>query len=744
MAGFDALQLAAAALLAARLAGLLAFMAMAGGPGGRRHVPLLLGWGVYTASPVAALTLGATNPWFPALAAAGTIGVAIAALSAFDLLTTGRAAGLIGLTLTVSGAVAIAAPGALGALTVATQAAAVLSLAVAAVAFGSRLRARTPRGYRMLVLLALLHGAFLFALLLARQPPNALSLVGTVGLNVLAIAFFLRLEEDFALAAMRRAEGLAGAIIESVPQRLFFKDLDGAYGIANQLFARDLGVTPDSLVGKKYPALALRGLASSLEDFDARDCGAEGTLRYDVTVTEADEHQVVQVTKSRVRADGEVIGFVGMYEDVTYDRMAEGLLRESESRFRTTFETAGAGISHVSLDGTVLRANRKLAAMLGYEVSELVGGPVSKYVHPRHAREDLGLTGRLLSGELRDFSGERLFIRKDGSSLWVLLCVALARDVAGAPAYFVRVTEDVTELKAARDDLARSKDLLEVRVERRTRELQDAVEEAQSLSEELAATNEELTSANENLTVANQELEEATRVKSAFMASVSHELRTPLNSIIGFSKILLDGLAGPLNDEQSKQMSMVQNAAVRQLELVDTLLDLEKIEAGALRPEPVEFDLAETVREVGDLLAGQAADKGLTLTVETGAGPRMVCTDRRFVWEIVLNLAANAVKYTDAGRVDIALPSPSVPGWFAVRVRDTGCGLDSDEIARIFDPFFQAGEGGRRRLRDSIGLGLAIASGLAEVIGGRIEVRSEPKAGATFTLFAPAECPSAD
>jgi signal transduction histidine kinase len=225
-------------------------------------------------------------------------------------------------------------------------------------------------------------------------------------------------------------------------------------------------------------------------------------------------------------------------------------------------------------------------------------------------------------------------------------------------------------------------------------------------------------------------------MKSAFLATMSHELRTPLNSIIGFTGIVLQELAGPLNPEQAKQLGMVRSSARHLLALINDVLDISKIEAGQLevRREPVELRAAieQVLATVGPL----AADKGLALEAEFDDDLGAVTADRRRVEQILLNLLSNAVKFTDRGSV--RLVTECVDGDRAVRVRvvDTGIGIAPDDLGQLFQPFRQL-DSGMTRQHEGTGLGLAICRRLATLMGGTITASSTLGVGSEFVVEFP-------
>ena len=231
---------------------------------------------------------------------------------------------------------------------------------------------------------------------------------------------------------------------------------------------------------------------------------------------------------------------------------------------------------------------------------------------------------------------------------------------------------------------------------------------------------------------------------------MSHELRTPLNAIIGFTGIILKGMAGPLTPEQSRQLGMVQGASRHLLALINDVLDISKIEAGELRVATEPFDLAATVARVAATVAPLAQKKGLAL--EVGAVPLLgeVVGDARRVEQVLLNLVGNAVKFTEAGSVALAAeavgdyrpredaaPVPAV----RLRVADTGIGIAPEDMAKLFQPFRQV-DSTLSRKHEGTGLGLAICRRLASLMGGRIDAESRPGEGSVFTFTLPLAPPA--
>ncbi|MDO8914486.1 MAG: ATP-binding protein [Coriobacteriia bacterium] len=282
------------------------------------------------------------------------------------------------------------------------------------------------------------------------------------------------------------------------------------------------------------------------------------------------------------------------------------------------------------------------------------------------------------------------------------------------------VVHDLTKRKRAEAEILRLNAELEERVQSRT--------------EELEAANEELVSAISSLTEANIDLEEATHAKNDFLAAMSHELRTPLNSIIGFSGVLAQGLSGPLGDEQRKQVAMINNSGRHLLELINGVLDLAKIESGHDDPTIRDADLVPIAREMYETIRPVAEAGGVEMRWECSRESLAVRTDELRVGQILLNLLGNAVKFTQRGLITVIVSGDDTGP--TVAVKDSGSGIALDDLERVFDDFYQVVPPGGGKT-EGTGLGLAVSRRLAESIGARIDVASEPGKGSVFTLSLP-------
>lgn len=240
------------------------------------------------------------------------------------------------------------------------------------------------------------------------------------------------------------------------------------------------------------------------------------------------------------------------------------------------------------------------------------------------------------------------------------------------------------------------------------------------------------------LAIARDRAQAADRVKSVFLATMSHELRTPLNSIIGFTGILLQELAGPLNAEQTKQLEMVRNSSQHLLTLINDVLDISRIEAGEMTLALEAFELAASVDKVVEIVRPLAERKNLTLRVERHRDPGLRVGDARRVEQILFNLIGNAVKFTESGSVEVGVDTGGdvAHNFVILTVRDTGIGIREEDTNKLFQPFRQI-DATLSRKHEGTGLGLVICKRLTQLMHGDIEVESQWGVGTTFTVKLP-------
>ncbi len=285
-------------------------------------------------------------------------------------------------------------------------------------------------------------------------------------------------------------------------------------------------------------------------------------------------------------------------------------------------------------------------------------------------------------------------------------------------------------------------------------ELTSRIEAYKKMRDQARMEIEQRKQAERQLKAAKQEADSANEAKSVFLASMSHELRTPLNSMLLLSKHLADNRDGNLTQRQIESAETINKAGHDLLDLINDILDLSKVEAGKVEFEITAVDLREFTEDLGRTLRPLAVQKDLELKIEIAEDvPSSIISDGQRVHQIVKNLVANAIKFTETGSVTVGVERPvlsaeppageaSSQPLITISVTDTGIGIPPGKQHLIFEPFKQEDETTSRRYGGT-GLGLSISRSLAEALGGSLSVTSTPQVGSTFTLTLPETAPEA-
>ncbi|MFQ4136561.1 PAS domain S-box protein [Nodosilinea sp. PGN35] len=504
--------------------------------------------------------------------------------------------------------------------------------------------------------------------------------------------------------ALRDEKRFTDRMLESMPGILYFYDSKGHFLRWNQNFERVSGYSAAE-IARMHPL-----------DFFAGDDRARLEQRIEQVFTDGE----ASIEADFVAKDGTATPYfftgqrvqfentwclVGVGIDISARRQAETRLAESERKYRELVEHANSIILRWNSEGRITFLNEYGQRFFGYSEAEILGRHVMETIVPptESGGRDLEQLMHDLCADPTAFEqniNENL--RRDGQRVWIAWTNRIELDADGSVAEILSVGTDMTARRQA-----------EAEREKRHR------------------------------------AEAADRIKSAFLATMSHELRTPLNSIIGFTGIILQGLAGPLNAEQSKQLTMVRTSARHLLALVNDVLDISKIEAGQLDVACEPFDLHQSIAKVVATVRPQAAARQLELRVEVAPELGIAIADQRRFEQILLNLLSNAIKFTDYG--EVALTAELVyapPGADAtsemlrLRVVDTGLGIKAEDLPALFQPFRQI-DSGLARTHDGTGLGLAICRRLVELMGGTIYAESTWGKGSTFTVTLPLQAPEA-
>jgi len=529
----------------------------------------------------------------------------------------------------------------------------------------------------------------------------------------LLLSLLLALNVRAVLVAKLRSAWLANsnrlnnAILSSAASLVVATDRDGTVVLFNKAAEKALGYGAGEVIGKRTPALwhdrqEMAERARKLSE----ELGTPVQPRLDVFFTkgrdqDAESNECTFVRKDGSRFDvsltvtslrgpeGEVVGFLGLSEDITARKQAErqrdaaieGLaatvreLRKSEETFRAAMGAASIGMALVQPDGRFMKVNDALCTLLGYPESELLANDFQSITHEDDLDRDLGLLRQALAGQLGAYRMEKRYYHKSGRVIWALLSVSLVRDVSGKPDYFVAQIQDITDQR------------------------------------------------------------EAERIKSEFISVVSHELRTPLTSIRGSLGLILGAFSASLPEKAARLVSIAHQNCERLIPLINDILDIDKIASGKMRFEMQETSLAQVMKRAVETTEPFAQRYEAQLELQpVAADIRITVDEDRFV-QAVCNLISNACKFSpQRGKVVIAAGVAS--GQVHLSVSDNGPGIPEEFRGRVFERFSQADSSAVRRAGGT-GLGLHITRQIVERMNGRIGFETDLGKGTTFWMEFP-------
>ena len=478
-------------------------------------------------------------------------------------------------------------------------------------------------------------------------------------------------------------------LIESVNDAIFTTDRAGRILFANRATFEMLGYTSSELIGQRFT----RFLASGFKALEDRI--KEAAKRRDVQLYA--EVQVVHADGSarwigqNVRFkyfEGKLLKVQVVGRDITAQREFDNKLRGSEEKYRGIIENMELGLLEVDMHGIVVRAYDHFCEMLGYSEEELIGRDPADFLLATSEQREMGdRIDERASGQEGVY--EANVLTKSGEEKCLLISAAPVFGTDGEVVGSVGIHYDIT---------ARKKN-------------EDALDQARR--EALAARDAE----------------------KDFLAKMSHEIRTPMNAIVGMAHLLKDT---GLNKEQREYAGAILHAASLLQGLLNSVLDLSKIDDGAIQCKYRSGSFQNTLLEVYDSFRFILREKGVELSLDVDAAlPRLLKFDRGIVSQILLNLVGNAVKFTDSGKIVISARwFPAVGGaspHVLLGVSDTGIGISAGEVPLIFERFHQVEQDGEFR-SGSTGLGLSIVRELAEIHGGHVSVKSQEGEGSLFEV----------
>jgi PAS domain S-box-containing protein len=374
--------------------------------------------------------------------------------------------------------------------------------------------------------------------------------------------------------------------------------------------------------------------------------------------------------------------------DITERKKVENILKESEEKFRKIFQESPISMLMTAKDFRILKANSTFCDLMGYDEDDLKQFTFRNVTHPEHIKGDELSMLKLIAGEIPVYKCEKRYIRKDGVVLWASTTVSIIRDNKDEVQFFMVMIEDITSRKKTEKELISSK----------------------------------------------EKAEESDRLKTAFLHNVSHEIRTPMNAIIGFSSLLKDF---ELTDEERNQyIEIIFQNGGQLLSIINDIVDIANVESGQAKLNLTEFNLNSALRNLNEQFSLNCKQKNIILNLSSPLKDEesLIKSDNTKLVQILSNLINNALKFTNNGTVGFGY---NIQGkYLEFFVEDTGIGIAYDHQKRIFDRFYQV-DSATSRQYSGTGLGLSICKGFVELMGGVIDVKSEPGKGTRFSFSIP-------
>jgi PAS domain S-box-containing protein len=489
-------------------------------------------------------------------------------------------------------------------------------------------------------------------------------------------------------------KALLAAIVESTQDAVIGKTLDGTIISWNAGAERLYGYSAAEAIGRPVSMLIPSDHPDEMPRIMDRISRGERIESYE-TVRQAKDGRRIDVllTISPIKdPEGTITGASKIAHDITGQKRAERVLRQSEARLRTLLETTLNAVVGMDEQGRITEWNPQATKIFGHTKEDAVGRRTSELIMPERFREshEAGLRRFLSTGKgpILNKRVELTALRRDGTEFSIELAVtALTED---GRRLFYGFISDITERKRFEEGLKQR----------------------------------------------SVDAEEAARIKSEFLSSFSHEIRTPLNAIIGYSALLKSPEQARAPEQQTRMIERISYNSQVLLNLINNILDLSRIEAGGIQIQLEEVSLAGLLKEVINSVESLRVEKGLEVVLQDHSAVPLIRSDPGKLGQIFTNLIGNAIKYTEKGSITARISDHPEGKKVSVRIEDTGIGISENDLSRIFEPFYQAGSSEAGSLRGT-GLGLSIVKKLVDALDGTVQVESRLGSGSIFTVTLP-------
>ncbi|NWH04852.1 response regulator [Desulfobacter latus] len=495
---------------------------------------------------------------------------------------------------------------------------------------------------------------------------------------------------------LKQSEEYNHLILQSVAEGIFGTDTDGRCIYVNEAAQKMLGYTAEELIGQNIYDLFHHSnedgsphLRENCPIYLAHTQGITSFRRDEVFWRKDGSFFYTSYTSVPQRKDKTIIGAVVVFRDISERKKFEDALRESEYHLKSILMTTNEGFFWVDNDARLVSLNDTMCKIFNRSREDLVGKTLFEFLDKKNTAILNEQLERRVTGQTGVY--EIAFNRPDGSKVTCLLHATPLYDKNGIKTGSFAMVADITHRKKMEEELI----------------------------------------------IARDKAEAATQAKSDFLANMSHEIRTPMNAVMGMTHLALQT---DLTPKQRDYLNKIQISANSLLGVINDILDFSKIEAGKMKMESIEFNLDEVLENLSTMIATKVREKeGIEVLFNTGADvPRRLMGDPMRLSQVLINLANNAIKFTEHGEIVVSTKVLSQANHVTVlqfSVRDTGIGLNKKQIAQLFTSFSQADTSITRRYGGT-GLGLSICQRLVKMMCGRIWVESTCGSGSTFYFTA--------
>jgi PAS domain S-box-containing protein len=538
------------------------------------------------------------------------------------------------------------------------------------------------------------------------------------------------------LRKLRRERALFFTIINSVTDPIMLTDTEGRLIVANSRAEKLFAASEEESEGRRRAVELNNMLFSAALSRTAVEAPSEA--RELLLVDPSDGSDLLfEVLSTTVEDPREGTGIVSVLRNVTDLRRATEQIEENYQKLRVAEAAVRAERDRLNLiidsvaDPIIVTDQSGATVLMNAPSEELFTvAPEAPSSAQRTVQSNDAHFSSFISGLLLGESGPGEIRRGE-----IGLMNPMSSETIPVEAIAGKVLTDTGELTAVVTILHDRREALE-----RTRLYEQLRSASDELQMRVQSATAELATQNELLRRQAIELEQASRLKSQFLANMSHEFRTPLNAILGYTHMLLQGVAGDLPANVRRQLTRIDSNGRHLLTIINEILDITRIEAGKMPMQISEFNLNELVPEVMTELDPVISRSRLTVTSRLAPEPPIMISDRQKVKQVIVNLLSNALKFTHQGGIEIGIDYDANSRMSTITVTDTGIGIAPEHHDKIFEDFRQVDDSPSRQYGGT-GLGLAICRRLASALGGRISLQSNLGEGSTFILTIPAEAP---